>query len=183
MKCSASVFFAACGLAALSSAVFAQVYPTRPIRFIVPFPPGGSTDTYARIIGVKLTEALGQPVVLDNRAGAGGALGAELAARATADGYTLVLGQDGNLVVGQAVRKQKNYNTITDFAPIALAVRTPQVIAVNDNSPLKTLGDLIAAAKGNPGKLSYATAGTASSSHVMGTYFNELNGINTLHVP
>ena len=183
MKCSASVFVAACGLAAVSSAVFAQVYPTRPIRFIVPFPPGGSTDTYARIIGVKLTEALGQPVVLDNRAGAGGALGAELAARATADGHTLVLGQDGNLVVGQAVRKQKNYNTITDFAPIALAVRTPQVIAVNDNSPLKTLGDLIAAAKANPGKLSYATAGTASSSHVMGTYFNQLNGINTLHVP
>ncbi len=183
MKCSASVFVAACGLAAVSSAVFAQVYPTRPIRFIVPFPPGGSTDTYARIIGVKLTEALGQPVVLDNRAGAGGALGAELAARATADGYTLVLGQDGNLVVGQAVRKQKNYNTITDFAPIALAVRTPQVIAVNDNSPLKTLGDLIAAAKANPGKLSYATAGTASSSHLMGAYFNGLNGINTLHVP
>jgi tripartite-type tricarboxylate transporter receptor subunit TctC len=190
MKLSASIVIVACGLAAAPAAVAqlatkgsGQAYPTRPIRFVVPFPPGGSTDTYARIIGVKLTEALGQPLVLDNRAGAGGALGAELAARATADGYTLVLGQDGNLVVGQAVRKQKNYNTLTDFAPIALAVRTPQVITVNDASPFKTLNDLIAAAKANPGKLSYATAGTASSSHVMGTYFNQLTGINTLHVP
>src|SRR4051812_47415125 len=97
-------------------------YPTRPIRFIVPFPPGGSTDTYARIIGVKLGEALGQPLVIDNRAGAAGALGAELAAKAPADGYTIVLGQDSNMVVGQAVRATKNYDTLRDFTPIALVV-------------------------------------------------------------
>lgn len=172
-----------CALTAAGAAVLAQPYPARPIRFIVPFPPGGSTDTYARIIGAKLSEGLGQPVVLDNRAGAGGALGAELAAKATPDGYSIVLGQDGNLVVGQAVRKQKNYNTLTDFAPIALAVRTPQVFVVTANSPLRTLADLIAAAKASPGKLSYASAGTAGSSHVMGTYFNMTTGINTLHVP
>ena len=94
-------------LSAASANVMAQAYPVRPIRFIVPFPPGGSTDTYARIIGAKLSEALGQPVVRDNRAGAGGGLGAEIAAKATPDGYSVVLGQDGNLVVGQAVRKQK----------------------------------------------------------------------------
>jgi tripartite-type tricarboxylate transporter receptor subunit TctC len=155
----------------------------RPIRFIVPFPPGGSTDTYARIIGVKMAEGLGQPVVLDNRAGAGGSLGAEIAAKATPDGYNIVLGQDGNLVIGQAVRKQKNFNTLTDFAPIALAVRTPSVFVVNDNSPLKTLADLIAAAKASPGKLSFASSGTASGPHVMGTYFNMVLGIDTLHVP
>ncbi len=181
--CIVCIEIAALGGLAVSPSVAAQPYPVRPIRFIVPFPPGGSTDTYARIIGVKLAEGLGQPVVLDNRAGAGGALGAEIAAKATPDGYNLVLGQDGNLVVGPAVRKQKNYNTLTDFAPVSLAVRTPQVIAVNDSSPLKSLSDLIAAAKANPGKLAFATAGTASSSHVMGAFLNQANGINTLHVP
>lgn len=183
MRFFAPIFAAACGLVAASTGVIAQSYPVRPIRFIVPFPPGGSTDTYARIIGIKLSEALGQPVVLDNRAGAGGALGAELAAKATPDGYSIVLGQDGNMVVGQAVRKQKNYNTLTDFAPVSLAVRTPQVFVVTATSPLKTLADLITAAKANPGKLSYASAGTAGSSHVMGTFFNMNTGINTLHVP
>ena len=161
----------------------AQSYPYRPIRLIVPFPPGGSTDTYSRIISVKLSEALGQQLVLDNRAGAAGALGAELAAKAAADGYTIVLGQDGNLVVGQAVRKQKNYDTLADFAPISLVVRTPQVFVVNDKSPLRSLSDLIAAAKASPGALTFATAGTAGSSHVVGAFFNGAVGINTLHVP
>lgn len=183
LRLSASVLAVASALSAVPTSASAQPYPVRPIRFIVPFPPGGSTDTYARIIGIKLSEALGQPVVLDNRAGAGGALGAELAAKATPDGYSIVLGQDGNMVVGQAVRKQKTYNVLTDFAPVSLAVRTPQVIVVNDTSPLKTIADLVAAAKASPGKLSFATAGTASSSHVMGTFFNMTTGIDTLHVP
>ncbi len=191
MKCLTSVVIVGSGLAMVSMNAIAQAastgsgqaYPVRPIRFIVPFPPGGSTDTYARIIGLKMAEGLGQPVVLDNRAGAGGSLGAEIAAKATPDGYNIVLGQDGNLVVGQAVRKQKTYNTLTDFAPIALAVRTPLVFVVNDNSPLKTITDLIAAAKANPGKLSYASSGTASGPHVIGTYFNMVASIETLHVP
>ena len=163
--------------------VQAQSYPTRPIRFIIPFPPGGSTDTYSRIIGGKLGEALGPPLVFDNRAGAAGSLGAELAAKAPADGYTLVLGQDSNMVVGQAVRKHKNYDTLKDFAPISLVVRTPQVIVVNDASPFKSMNDLIAAAKAKPGTLTYASAGVAGSSHVLGTFFNQLAGIDTLHVP
>jgi tripartite-type tricarboxylate transporter receptor subunit TctC len=158
-------------------------YPSRPIRFIVPFPPGGSTDTYSRIIGTKLSEALGQQLVMDNRAGAGGALGAELAAKAAPDGYTIFLGQDGNLVVGQAVRLKKNYDTLRDFAPISLAVRTPQVIVVNDVSPLKSIKDLVAAAKAKPGALTYASAGIASGSHVLGTFFNMTAGIDTVHVP
>jgi tripartite-type tricarboxylate transporter receptor subunit TctC len=161
----------------------AQSYPSRPIRFIVPFPPGGSTDTYSRIIGTKLGEALGQPIVMDNRAGAAGALGAEIAAKSAPDGYTIVLGQDGNMVVGQAVRAKKNYDTLRDFAPISLVARTPQVIVVNDSSPFMSLKDLIAAAKVKPGALTYATAGIAGSSHILGTFFNMAAGINTLHVP
>lgn len=167
----------------LAAPVLAQSYPYRPIRLIVPFPPGGSTDTYSRIISVKLSEALGQQWVLDNRAGAAGALGAELAAKATADGYTIVLGQDGNLVVGQAVRKKKNYDTLADFTPISLVVRTPQVIVVNNKSPLRSLNDLIAAAKASPGALTFASAGTAGSSHVLGAFFNDAVGIKTVHVP
>jgi tripartite-type tricarboxylate transporter receptor subunit TctC len=167
----------------VAASALAQSYPYRPIRLIVPFPPGGSTDTYSRIISVKLSEALGQQLVLDNRAGAAGALGAELAANAVADGYTIVLGQDGNLVVGQAVRKTKNYDTLAAFAPISLVVRTPQVFVVNDKSPLRSVNDLIAAAKASPGALTFASAGTAGSSHVMGAFFNGAMGINTVHVP
>ncbi len=170
-------------LFSVAAPALAQSYPYRPIRLIVPFPPGGSTDTYSRIISIKLSEALGQQLVLDNRAGAAGALGAEIAANAAADGYTIVLGQDGNLVVGQAVRKQKNFDTLTAFAPISLVVRTPQVFVVNDKSPLRSLKDLIAAAKANPGALTFASAGTAGSSHVLGAFFNGAMGINTLHVP
>jgi tripartite-type tricarboxylate transporter receptor subunit TctC len=170
-------------LLATTASAQAQTYPTRPIRFVVPFPPGGSTDTYARIIGGKLGEALGQPVVFDNRAGAAGALGAEIASKAVPDGYTIVLGQDGNLVVGQAVRAKKNYDTLRDFAPISLVVRTPQVVVVNDSSPFTSIKDLVAAAKAKPGALTYATAGVAGSSHVLGSFFNIAAGIDTVHVP
>jgi tripartite-type tricarboxylate transporter receptor subunit TctC len=121
--------------------------------------------------------------VFDNRAGAGGALGAEIASKAAPDGYTIVLGQDGNLVVGQAVRKQKNYDTLRDFAPISLVVRTPQVIVVNDSSPLKSIKDLVAAAKAKPGALTYASAGVAASSHVLGSFFALAAGIDVVHVP
>src|SRR5687767_7647661 len=178
----------ACGLLATSTVVQAQststqAYPSRPIRFIVPYPPGGSTDTYSRIIGTKLGEGLGQPLVMDNRAGAAGSVGAELAAKAAPDGYTIVLGQDSNMVVGQAVRSKKNYDTLKDFAPISLVVRTPQVMVVNDSSPLRSVKDLIAAAKAKPGSLTYATAGVAGSSHVLGSFFNIAAGIDTIHVP
>ena len=179
----ASLIASAIAIAA-SAAIHAQApYPSRPIRFIVPFPPGGSTDTYSRIIGVKLSEALGQPMVIDNRAGAAGSLGAELTAKSPPDGYTIVLGQESNMVVGQAVRKVKNYDTLKDFATISLVVRTPQVIVVNDVSPLRTLQDLIAAAKAKPGALTYASAGVAGGGHVLGEFLNIAAGIKTLHVP
>lgn len=170
-------------LATPSAVVQAQAYPTRPIRFVVPYPPGGSTDTYARIIAAKLSEGLGQSVVIDNRTGAAGSVGAEIAAKSQPDGHTIVLGQDSNLVIGQAVRSVKNYDTLRDFAPISLVVRTPQVIVVNDSSPLKSMKDLVAAAKGKPGKLTFASAGHAGSSHVMGAFLNIRAGIDTVHVP
>jgi tripartite-type tricarboxylate transporter receptor subunit TctC len=160
-----------------------QSYPNRPIRFIIPFPPGGSTDTYGRILGAKLAELLGQQVVIDNRAGAGGGLGADIAAKSAPDGYNIVLGQDGNIVIGPAVRTKQLYDPLTDFSPISLVVRTPQVIVVNDASPVRSLQDLVGAAKAKPGALTYATAGIAGSGHATGMLFNGQSGIDTVHVP
>jgi tripartite-type tricarboxylate transporter receptor subunit TctC len=161
----------------------AQPYPSRPIRFIVPFPPGGSTDTYARIVSRKLAEALGQSIVIDNRPGAGGALGAELAAKAVPDGYTIWIGQDGNLALGPAMRPANNYDPVRDFAPITLLVKTPQVIAVNEGSPFASLKDLVAAAKKAPGTLTYGSAGLGTTGHILGVFFNQAAGIEVTHVP
>src|SRR3954466_4951888 len=158
-------------------------YPSRPLRFIVPFPPGGSTDIYARIIGPRLADALKQQVVVDNRAGAGGALGAELAARAPPDGYTIWLGQTNNLAIGPAMRTRNSYDPIRDFSPITLLMRAPQVMVVNAASPITSVKDLIAAAKRNPGSMSFASAGIGSSGHLSGELFNQAAGINIVHVP
>ena len=161
-----------------------QPYPSRPIRFIVPFPPGGGTDIYARIIAPKLAEALRQQVVVDNRAGAGGALGAELAAKAPADGYTIWIGQTSNLTIGPAMRSKNSYDPLKDFTPIGLLSKAPQVLVVNVDSPLTSLKDLVAMAKSSPaGKLTYATAGIGGSSHLNGELLNQMAGINITHVP
>ena len=167
--------------AAVSAA--AQTYPSRPIRLIVPFPPGGSTDTYARIIARRLAETLGQAIVIDNRPGAGGALGAELAAKAAPDGYTIWIGQDGNLALGPAMRAKNNYDPVRDFSPITLLVKTPQVLVVNEGSPIASVKDLIAAAKKNPGALTYGSAGLGTTGHILGVYFNQAAGIDVTHVP
>ena len=162
----------------------AQAYPTRPIRFIVPFPPGGGTDIYARIMAPKLSEALRQQVVVDNRSGAGGALGAELAARAPTDGYTIWIGQTSNLTIGPSMRAKNSYDPIKDFAPVSLLSKAPQVMVVNADSPLNALKDLVALAKSSPpGKLTYATAGVGGNSHVNGELFNQMAGVNITHVP
>ena len=175
----------ACCTATIVTALSAQAqsYPSRPLRLIIPFPPGGSTDTYGRILGMRLGELLGQQVVIDNRAGAGGGLGAEIASKASPDGYNIVLGQDGNIVIGPAVRKKQLYNPLTDFTPISLVVRTPQVIVVNETSPIRSLQDLIRTAKTKPDALTYATAGIAGSGHATGMLFNGRAAISTVHVP
>src|SRR5258706_12297266 len=130
-------------LAAASVVAAGQDYPTRPIRFIVPFPPGGGTDIYARIIGPKLAEALRQQVEVDNRAGAAGALGAELAAKAPSDGYTIWIGQTSNLAIGPALRSKNSYDPVKDFAPITLLSKAPSVMVVNADSPITSIKDLV----------------------------------------
>jgi tripartite-type tricarboxylate transporter receptor subunit TctC len=166
-----------------TSAACAQAYPSRPIRFIVPFPPGGSTDIYARIIGPRLADALHQQVVIDNRAGAGGALGADLAAKSAPDGYTIWLGQTNNLAIGPALRAKNSYDPIRDFSPITLLMKAPQVMVVNAGSPITSIKELIAAAKSKPGTLTYASAGIGSSGHITGELFNQTAGVNITHVP
>ncbi|MEO7729146.1 MAG: tripartite tricarboxylate transporter substrate-binding protein, partial [Burkholderiales bacterium] len=161
----------ATGLAPASAG--AQAYPSRPLRFIVPFPPGGSTDIYARIIGPRLADALHQQVVIDNRAGAGGALGADLAAKAAPDGYTIWLGQTNNLAIGPAMRGKNSYDPVRDFSPITLLMKAPQVMVVNAGSPIVSIKELIAAAKAKPGTLTFASAGIGSSGHITGELFNQ----------
>ena len=177
-----------CGVAALAACVApapaeAQAYPIRPLRLIVPFPPGGSTDIYARVIAPKLSEALGQQIVVDNRAGAGGAIGAELAAAAAPDGYTIWLGQTNNLAIGPALRPKSAYDPVLDFSPITLLMQAPQVLVVSAESPISSVKDLIAAAKKNPGGLTYGSAGIGSSGHINGVLFNQIAGVNLIHVP
>jgi tripartite-type tricarboxylate transporter receptor subunit TctC len=168
---------------AMANPVWSQAYPARPLRLIVPFPPGGSTDIYARILAPQLAEALHQQVVVDNRSGAGGALGAELAAKASPDGYTIWLGQTNNLVIGPILRAKNAYDPVRDFAPITLLMKAPQVMVVNVDSPMSTIKDLIAAAKKAPGKLTYGSAGVGSSGHINGELFNQSAGVSIVHVP
>lgn len=153
------------------------------MRLIVPFPPGGSTDIYARVIAPKLGDALGQQVVVDNRAGAGGAIGAALAAAAAPDGYTIWLGQTNNLAIGPAVRSNNAYDPLRDFAPITLLMKAPQVLVVNADSPIASVRDLIAAAKKNPDGLTYGSAGIGSAGHINGVLFNLAAGVTITHVP
>lgn len=161
----------------------AQPYPSRPIRFIVPFPPGGSTDIYSRILGPKLAESLKQQVVIDNRSGAGGSLGAELAANAPSDGYTIWMGQTNNLAIGPAMRKKNPYDPLRDFSPITLLMNAPQILVVITGSPITSVKDLVAAAKKAPGAITFASAGIASSGHITGELLNQAAGIQTTHVP
>src|SRR5258706_1025121 len=171
-------------LAALAGAgVQAQSYPSRPIRLIVPFPPGGSTDTYARILGPRLTEAVGQQVVIDNRAGAGGALGAELAEKSPADGYTIWLGQTANLAIGPALRQNSAYDPVRDFAAITLVQKASWVLVVSPGSPIKSLQDLVAMAKKNPQGVTYGSAGIGTAGHLNGHLVNLAAKIDMTHVP
>ena len=161
----------------------AQNYPARPIRLIVPFPPGGSTDTYARILAPKLAEGVGQQVVVDNRSGAGGGLGAELAAKAPADGYTIWLGQTANLAIGPALRKNSAYDPLRDFAGITMVQKASSVLVVNPSSPVKSIPDLVALAKKSPQGLTYGSAGIGTAGHLNGHLVNLAAGINMTHVP
>jgi tripartite-type tricarboxylate transporter receptor subunit TctC len=161
----------------------AQQFPSKPIRIIIPFPPGDSLDTMSRLIGPKMTERLGQNIVVDNRAGAAGQLGLELAAHAPADGYTLVGGQGGNLAVQPHTYKKLPYDALRDFAPVALSTTNFLAFVVNPNSPYKTAKDLIAQAKANPGKVSFASNGEGGFPHMAIEMMRTQAGFTYLHIP
>jgi tripartite-type tricarboxylate transporter receptor subunit TctC len=161
----------------------AQSYPAKPVRFIVPFPPGGATDISARIVGQKLAEMWGQTVVIENRGGAGGNVGAAEAAKAAPDGYTLFFPSGSVMTANEHIYANMNVRPERDFVPITNVVRGAQVISVPANSPYKTLKDLIAAAKAAPGKLNYGHAGIGSQVHLAGENFLSAAGIEIQNVP
>src|SRR6188768_1306202 len=152
---------AGAALASLAATAAAQssTYPARPVRLIVPFPPGGGNDILARAVGQRLAEALGQQVVVDNRGGAGGVIGGQLAATAAPDGYTLFLGSLGSLAHNPALKPNLPYNPLKDFAPVSLLATSSFILAVHPSLAAKSVGDLIALAKAKPDALSYASAG------------------------
>jgi tripartite-type tricarboxylate transporter receptor subunit TctC len=173
---------AGAALALAAGAAAAQAYPAKPIRWIVPFPPGGSTDLLARVVGQKLTEAWGQQVVVENKGGAGGTLGAAEAARAPGDGYTLLMGAIHH-TIATSVYPKLPYDFQRDFAPITVVAIVPNVLVVNPAVPANSTKELIAHAKANPGKLSYGSAGMGTAHHLIGEQFNLQAGVNILHVP
>jgi tripartite-type tricarboxylate transporter receptor subunit TctC len=161
----------------------AQPYPSRPIRFIVPFAPGGGTDLVARMIAQRLPESLGQAVVVDNRGGAGGVIGAELAARAPADGYTLLLGSPGPLTINPNLGAKLPYDSLRDFAPVTLATISPFVLVLHPSVPAGSVKDLIALAKAKPGQLNYGSSGNGAVNHFSAEQFKALAGVSLVHVP
>jgi tripartite-type tricarboxylate transporter receptor subunit TctC len=177
------VFMAALLVAPAGGALAqAQAYPSKPIRVIVPFPPGGSTDFLARIVGQKLTAAWGQQVIIDNRPGAGGTVGAAEAARAAPDGYTLLMGAVHH-EIATSVYAKLPYDFQKDFAPITTVAIVPNVLVVNPSIPVHSVKELIAYAKANPGKLTYGSAGMGTAHHLIGEQFNLQAGVDILHVP
>ena len=172
------------GLLGSQDAAHAQAsYPTKPVRLIVPFPPGGGTDILARVIGNKLTEALGQPVVVENRPGAGGNIGVDLVAKSASDGYNMVIGQTSNLAVHPTLYPDLPYNPEKDLAPISLVADAPLVLVVPANSPFKTLGDVINAAKGKPEEVTFASPGNGTVSHLSGELLQKAANVKFQHIP
>jgi tripartite-type tricarboxylate transporter receptor subunit TctC len=163
--------------------LFAAEYPTRPIRMIVPFPPGGGNDLLARSISQPLSQLIGQQVVVDNRGGAGGQIGAELAATAAPDGYTIFLGSIGNLTFLPVLQARLPYEPVRDFAPVTLLATSPFILVVNPTVPAKSVKELIALAKAQPGKLNYGSSGSGSSLHMTGELFKLATGTDITHVP
>ena len=162
---------------------FAQTYPSKPIRLVVPFPPGGAVDFYARVVQAPLSEALGQQVVIDNRVGASGMIGADFVAKSPPDGYTLLLGNIASLAINAGLYPKMAYDPARDFTPITHTVDVNYVLVVHPSVPVHTVAELIAYAKANPGKLSYGSAGSGSLPHLASELFKSLTGIEMTHVP
>ena len=172
----------AAALPVMSRIARAQAYPSRPVHIVVGFPPGGSVDITARLIGQWLSERLGQPFVIENRPGAGTNVGTEAVVRASGDGYTLLLASQTN-AVNATLYDKLNYNFIRDIAPVAGISREPNVVVVNPSFPAKTVPEFIAYAKANPGNVNFASGGNGSPPHVSGELFKMMTGVNMTHVP
>jgi len=173
---------AAAALPAVSRMARAQSYPSRPLRMIIGYPPGGSADLTARLTGQWLSEQLGQPVVIESRPGAATNLATEAVVRAAPDGYTLLLVAPAN-AINATLYDKLNFNFLSDMAPVAGIIRFPNVVVVNPSLPIKTIPELIAYAKANPGKLNMASSGNGSTIHMSGELFKMMAGINMVHVP
>jgi tripartite-type tricarboxylate transporter receptor subunit TctC len=172
----------AAALPAVSRIARAQNYPTRPVRVVVPYAAGGATDIIARVIGQWLSERLGQQFLIENRPGAGTNLGTDTVAHAPSDGYTLLV-CDASSAINATLYNKLNFNFIRDIAPVASIVRLPYVVLLHPSVPAKTIGDFVAYAKANPGKINMASAGIGSPSHVSGVLFQMMSGVNMTHVP
>lgn len=170
----------ALGLFAAAPA-WAQDWPAKPVRFIVPYPPGGGTDLIARIVQKRLSEALGQPIVIENRGGAGGAVGTEAAAKSAPDGYTFLFTLSSHTI--NPLLYKLNYDVERDFTPVTLIVSVPQLIAAYPGAPFKSMQDVVAMAKADPGKLNFASVGTGTPSHIAGELLKLRAGIDLVHVP
>jgi tripartite-type tricarboxylate transporter receptor subunit TctC len=173
----------ACCAATLSFGAQAQAWPAKPIHIVIPFVAGGSSDIVGRAIGAKFQELLGQPAVVENRPGANGAIAAEFVAKSEPDGYTILVGSIGVFSINAALFKDLRYNPVRDFAPITLAVTTPNVLITKPELKASSLKELVAFAKQNPGKLSYCSSGTGSSDHLTAELLKQMSGTDSVHVP
>ena len=186
MRCVVFVLSALAVTHALAAATGAEPqradYPVRPIRVVVAFAPGGAPDAFARIVGQRLTEQLGQPVIVDNRPGATGNIGAELVARATPDGHTL-MNATLSLALSPAFYRKLPFDAVASFAPVTMLASVPLVLVAHPNVPAKSVGDLLAYARSNPGKLNYASVGTGSPQHVSAELLQNVAGVKLVHVP
>jgi tripartite-type tricarboxylate transporter receptor subunit TctC len=177
------ILLAATVAACVAAPADAQNYPSKPITLVVPFPAGSTTDLVGRILQDELSKAVGQTVVVDNRGGAGGGVGSEAVARAAPDGYTLLMGTIGTHSINPAVYAKINYDPIKDFEPVIQFGTAPNVLVVHPDLPIKSVSDLIAYIKANPGKVNYGSSGNGTSNHLSGAMFVARNGLNATHIP
>lgn len=177
-----AVVIAWAAIGGAASAV-AQSYPTKPIRLIVPYPPGGGNDTISRLLAQKMLESWGQQVIVDNRPGAGTTIGTALAARAVPDGYTIMISSVAGHAMAPQLYRNPGYDPVKDFAPVTLIATTPMMLAVGAGAPYKSLQDFVAAAKAAPNKLSYASGGNGTPPHLSAAIFTERTGVQMVHVP
>src|SRR2546430_4208803 len=174
---------AAAAAAAAGAMASAQSYPVKPVRIVIPFVPGGPSDTVGRAVGSKFQEYLGQPAIVENRPGANGAIAAEFVAKSDPDGYTLLVGSIGVFSINAALYRDLRYHPVRDFAPITLAVTTPNVLVTKLEFPPHSVKELVDYAKRNPGKISYASSGTGSSDHLTAELFKQMTGTFGVHIP